>query len=254
MPTPFMSKFSFSLELKSLIVGRAIERHSPVWWSWGLAVVFVEKTKIFCYLFGSRFALKRMQFMKVCSVEGCGKKHDARGLCAAHYVRFKKSGVIGGPLRTPNGEPARYLEEVVLNHASDACLTWPYAIGIGGYGRMVLNGKRVTVSRLVCERIHGAPPSNDYHAAHSCGKGHLACVSPTHLSWKTRQENMADMEKHGTRLKGSRLKHARLTEDDIRAIRAEYEGHRRKEIASHYGVTPSTISKIIERSRWAHVV
>lgn len=30
--------------------------------------------------------------MKVCSIEGCGKKHYGQGLCAAHYQKFRKYG------------------------------------------------------------------------------------------------------------------------------------------------------------------
>lgn len=30
--------------------------------------------------------------MKSCSVDGCTKKHEARGLCSTHYARFKRNG------------------------------------------------------------------------------------------------------------------------------------------------------------------
>jgi hypothetical protein len=37
--------------------------------------------------------------MRVCSVEGCGKKHDARGLCSTHYKRLKFTGTTDPRVR-----------------------------------------------------------------------------------------------------------------------------------------------------------
>lgn len=33
--------------------------------------------------------------MLICSVEGCGRKHESRGFCAAHAVRARRNGVPG---------------------------------------------------------------------------------------------------------------------------------------------------------------
>jgi len=47
----------------------------------------------------------------------------------------------------------------------------------------------------------------------------------------------------------------KLTEDDVRAIRAEYSTGKvlQRELAARYDVTPSLISGIVNRKRWAHV-
>lgn len=41
-----------------------------------------------------------------CTIDGCGRKHKARGYCATHLLRLKKTGEIGPPglLRAANGE------------------------------------------------------------------------------------------------------------------------------------------------------
>lgn len=36
-----------------------------------------------------------MSSEKICSVEGCGKAHHARGYCNMHYTRLLKNGDIG---------------------------------------------------------------------------------------------------------------------------------------------------------------
>ncbi|WP_292637037.1 hypothetical protein [Mesorhizobium sp.] len=57
---------------------------------------------------------------------------------------------------------------------------------------MMKDGKCRRVSRLVCEEVHGPPPSPDHEAAHSCDNGDLGCATKRHLSWKTPKENTAD--------------------------------------------------------------
>jgi len=47
----------------------------------------------------------------------------------------------------------------------------------------------------------------------------------------------------------------KLTEDDVRAIRSAYAsgGILQRELAERYGVTPSLISGVVNRKRWAHI-
>ena len=182
-----------------------------------------------------------------CSIEGCGKPARSRGWCSAHHSRWSRHGdpLAGG---TPNGEPERYLREVVLAYEGDDCLIWPYGKS-KGYGR--LNGK--AVSNLVCEEINGPPSTPDHEAAHSCGKGHLACVTKGHLSWKTHAENQADRLTHGTHNRGTRHGAAVLTEDKVREIRRLKPGKTDKEVSVLAGVSPSSVSHVVTRQCWAWV-
>lgn len=125
-----------------------------------------------------------------CVVKGCSKPAKARGLCGAHHERWRRHGSpFGG--RTPKGEPERYLRENILTYDGNDCLFWPFNDS-DGYGRMMKDGKCRRVSRLVCEEVHGPPPSPDHEAAHSCDNGDLGCATKRHLSWKTPKENTAD--------------------------------------------------------------
>jgi hypothetical protein len=40
--------------------------------------------------------------VRICTVEGCGARHRARGLCARHYSREYPPGTRWGPLRSDN--------------------------------------------------------------------------------------------------------------------------------------------------------
>ena len=46
---------------------------------------------------------------------------------------------------------------------------------------------------------------------------------------------------------------ARLTEEQVRAIRRDHDVLTRRELAEQYGVTTAMICLIVKRKRWAHV-
>lgn len=153
--------------------------------------------------------------------------------------------------RTPNGEPERYLREVVLAYDGNECVIWPFSKSSSGYGTIMREGLPRTVSRLVCEEEHGPPPTPDHEAAHSCGKGHLACVTKRHLSWKTRPENQADKLTHGTHGRGERNSVAKLSEEDIPTIRALRGVMTQAAVAAQFGISRSNVGLIQGRKSWA---
>lgn len=196
-----------------------------------------------------------MAAISLCIIEGCDKpvRVKARGLCNAHYLRLIRNGHTDARM-TLKGEPEAFLKTVVLQHAGDECLIWPFAKNEHGYGRMfAANGETTLVHRRVCEEVNGDPPSPDYEAAHSCGNGHLACVSPRHVRWATAVENADDMIAHGTRFskaRGTAHGLSKLTEDDVRAIRRDRGKSTIAVVADRYGVKPETIKAIYSRRNW----
>lgn len=193
---------------------------------------------------------------RLCSIPGCDKPVYGRGWCGAHYRRWFRHGdpMVGGTPRGDTlGSPSRFYREVVLAYEGDECLIWPFTVDGGGYGRIRWNGKHMTVSRLVCEDVHGQPPTSNHDAAHSCGKGHLACVAKRHLSWKTKTENQRDRLSHGTDCKGERHPLAKLTEADVREIRSLRDSHIQREIADRFGVSESLVGLIHQRKIWDHL-
>ena len=117
----------------------------------------------------------------------------AKGLCFSHYMRKRRHGDVDVLQRAPNGSYAIYLE-MALKHTGDDCFLWPS--GGRGYPKMVIDGKRRSVTRYICEWFNGPPPTAKHEAAHWCGKGKQGCVTPEHLHWATRIENEAEKGPH----------------------------------------------------------
>lgn len=189
---------------------------------------------------------------RLCSIDGCGKPHDSKGYCKAHYHRLSRHGdPLGGG--TSHGEPLRFIHEVAIRHAGAECLTWPFGKNADGYGKIHINGKLVGTHRYVCELVHGAPPTPSHEAAHSCGKGHEACIAPEHLSWKTPAENEADKLEHGTHNRRERHGLAKLTESQAREILAMKGKETKRDLAERFGVSYHAVYDIHNGRRWASI-
>jgi hypothetical protein len=145
----------------------------------------------------------------------------------------------------------RWIHEVAIHHLGEDCLMWPYSKGDHGYGKLTAaDGKRVGAHRYVCQLVRGDPPTPEHEAAHSCGQGHIGCVNPHHLEWKTHTENEADKRAHGTHTRGERSARAKLTEQqvidivDLRGVESQTK------LAKRFGVSPGTVADIHCGKKW----
>ena len=191
-----------------------------------------------------------MAISRICSIPGCGKLHYAKDLCDPHYKRLLRHGnPLGG--KTDRGAAIRFYDEKVRSYGGDDCLIWPYDRRDTGYGSMSHNGKTVLVSRRICEEVNGPPPAPNHEAAHSCGKGHLGCVTKGHLSWKTSKENKADKLAHDTHDRGERNSQAKITESVALEIIALRGKESQSSIARRFGIVQQQVSRIQRGERWA---
>jgi len=108
--------------------------------------------------------------------------------------------------------------------------------------------KRAQVHTLVLEAFVGPKPEgmeclhddNDY-----------TNNRPGNLKWGTHLENMRDKQRHGTQTRGMSHPKAKLTDDQIRAIRADKRPCR--EVGKEYGVSGVNVVLIRNRKLWKHV-
>jgi hypothetical protein len=183
-----------------------------------------------------------------CTAAGCDLPHLCSGFCNKHYTRWRK---YGDPLKcafepVADGEPFRWVNEIAIQHTSDECLIWPFAQA-SGYGQIWVDGKKFNANRLICEIVSGPPPSQDHVAAHLCGVS--LCSNPQHLKWKTYSENEADKLIHGTHLRGERNPCAKLSEEEVMAIRSADGTH--QGIADQFGVSRRLVGMIKNRKIWS---
>lgn len=187
--------------------------------------------------------------MTGCSVVGCLKPMLARGLCSAHYGRWRKHGDPTIVTMASHGEPSAWLAKHANQRGSE-CLIWPFKSRYrNGYGSLYFRGRLTGAHRAMCTLAHGDPPSN-HEAAHSCGV--RLCVNPAHLRWATRSENDADKHNHGTATIGERNPGAKLTEDAVREIRAS-RNESSGALARRFGVSPRAIRFVLANETWGHV-
>lgn len=182
----------------------------------------------------------------ICSIDGCNAVALCRGWCSRHYERWK---LHGDPLagRTREGEPLEWLQ-AHKDWAGDACLIFPYARNDKGYGAVLFDGKVGGAHRAMCHIAHGAAPTPQHVAAHSCGKGTDGCVHPQHLRWATHEDNALDLTLH--REAGvAPPSPSRLTSEQCRSISDLRGKERLKATAARFGISESMVCRIQRGNR-----
>lgn len=186
-----------------------------------------------------------------CTVSSCERKPVARGLCGRHYQRWRK---FGDPLKrksAANGEPLEYLQRIAASPDTSECIRYPFGIDPNGYGaNITFNGRSQRPHRVVCHLRHGPPPTPSHEAAHSCGKGHEACIHPNHLRWATGAENCADKVDHGTDNRGERSATRKISAEQVLEIRALAGTISQREIATRFSISQANVSMIVTGRNW----
>jgi len=131
-----------------------------------------------------------------------------------------------------------------------------------GYRRVLLNGKRRKVHRIVCEAFHGPQPLGN-EVRHLDGS--RSNNSAGNLAWGTRSDNMRDAAAHGTLARdtsaataissamdrrGSKNPNAKLSLDQVTQMkRMSAGGHSERVIARTFGCSPATAHRVISGER-----
>lgn len=121
---------------------------------------------------------------------------------------------------------------------------------VNGYAKFRINRETFSGHRVAWFLEHGEWP--DKLVCHKCDV--RACVNPEHLFLGTQSENIRDCRDKGrlNRSRGERHRSAKLTESQVREIRASDDPQ--ATLVSRYGVNSGSISRIRRRQTWRHVV
>jgi hypothetical protein len=131
------------------------------------------------------------------------------------------------------------------------CILTTYERSSGGYGRLKIKGVKVLHNRYVYSVKYGIPLADmeGKHVLHICDNP--GCVNPAHLLLGTHADNMADSADKG-RKRGELAGRAKLTEEQVLAIRADLQTAY-KDIAAKYGIVVPTVKDIKARKIWKHI-
>lgn len=123
------------------------------------------------------------KYTKLCTVEGCMKKHKSRGWCQLHYQRWQAHG---DPLFAKNfyrDDKKRFHSKV---EKTDECWNWLGTVNPDGYGQfgMRYEGRYSNrgAHRYSYELFNG-PTIKGMHVDHLCFN--KKCVNPDHLELVT---------------------------------------------------------------------
>lgn len=187
------------------------------------------------------------QSTKLCAC-GCGKP-----------LLSKMSGL--GPTRYRYGHRSRTqfkpAEERFWNNVqkTESCWVWTGSVRCKTrkeiYGSLSVNCKNVAAHRFSWE-LHFGEILGTLQVLHHCDNP--LCVNPAHLFLGGTLENMQDKTRKGRQCKGESHGIAKLTEEKVRAIRLLCSrGISRRSLARQFGVSSTTINRIISGERWGHV-
>lgn len=191
---------------------------------------------------------RALTFSSLCSAPNCSRPRVKRQWCNAHYIRWRRYGdpLGGARARRPGGltEAETFAWFMPGDPPpADQCWDWPAAT-VKGYG--VLKGDQgLAYAHRVSYRIHHGPTGQE-QVLHSCDRP--ICVQPAHLSLGGPPDNLRQAAERARMPRGERHHNAKLTEADVRLIRASSLPHRT--LAESLGVSENTIRQIRVRTSW----
>lgn len=134
----------------------------------------------------------------------------------------------------------------------DECWEWQACKTPAGYPIFSdAEFRKVYAHRFLLERTLGRPLDRSEHTRHTCDNP--SCVNPRHLCPGTAADNEADKVAKQRQALGERHGMHKLTESDVREIRAKACVESQAALAERFGVGQPHISSILRRTVWAHV-
>lgn len=158
-------------------------------------------------------------------------------------------------MKTSDAALSAFIARVEFD-TNGGCWLWSGAPSMG-YGVASFGGKNHKAHRVSWALHMGDMPPPETKVCHRCDTP--VCVNPAHLFLGTQADNVADMMAKGRHrsvpMFGGENPMSVLTETQVWEIRElVYLGlFSQAEIARSYGVSPMTVSRIINQQTWPHV-
>lgn len=152
-----------------------------------------------------------------------------------------------------NGIVSR-LEDKSIKDENTGCIDWSGA-RINGYGVIVIDGKNRLIHRAIWELNNGKIAAG-MQICHHCDNP--SCWNIDHLFIGTSKDNVADMMSKGRNAKGEKNGNARLTENQVIAIRKLLENFQDLYamfdlLASAIGITKGYLVRIVNGDYWKDI-
>jgi hypothetical protein len=132
---------------------------------------------------------------------------------------------------------------------------WPFRghdAGLG-YRAVKLSDKKIYAHRAAWMLTHGPIPDGLF-VCHACDNP--PCVRPDHLFLGTTADNNRDRMRKGRNREpavGEAHPMVKLSEAQVREIRARYQKGIGKRLAAEYGITNANLHRIVKRRTWKHI-
>lgn len=147
------------------------------------------------------------------------------------------------------------IEKTTVNRET-GCWEYSYDLSHNGYGRVMIDDKRIRIHRASYSHFVGEIPEGIL-VCHHCDVRH--CWNPKHLFTGNAADNFNDMVSKGRwafaprKPKGEPKVPIRqkLKPEDVKAIRTDTRKH--AEIAGQYGVSVALVSHVKHRRVWSHI-
>lgn len=183
---------------------------------------------------------------RTCEIEGCGRKHLAKGLCRKHYKSNRRHG---DPLAAQPrffGSDLERLERYSELNPETGCIEWTGATDPAGYGRLTDGEGGTILAHRLALKARGVDIEGKVVRHLVCDNP--PCINPDHLAVGTHADNVGDKMRKG--------RHGlRVSDGDRRAIYQEYVRRRPSEprvcwrLGEEYGIRYSTVQAIVREQR-----
>ena len=167
-------------------------------------------------------------------------------------------------IHEPTGKIEKYLTGVLEERFwsrikySNSCWGWTGSVNKAGYGCLIIKKPRTRKTILMLAHriswfLHHHYDPKEMCVLHHCDNP--PCVNPEHLFLGTQLDNIKDMVKKCREAHGENCSQAKLTNEDVFAIRDKYSKGNitQHELGETYGVHRVHVGRIVNQKIWKHI-